>query len=127
MLKATPALQVAFACHRDQVTTSQGHRIRPEGLLRVALARGGWPHPVRRTLPRGPASMVVLIAAEDESHRARVAEELTRACALAGLFALNHHGRDADAVLHSRRAVTCASRLVEIFTAPVFSVGEIPA
>jgi hypothetical protein len=127
MLKATPAVQVAFTCHRDQVTTSQGYRIRPEGLLRVALALGGWPHPVRRTLPRGPASMAVLITAEDESHRARVAEELTRLLAREGLFALNHHGRDAEAVLRSRRAVTCASRLVEIFTAPAFTVAGIPA
>jgi hypothetical protein len=126
MLKATQALQVAFACHRDQVTAGGGHRVRPEGLLRVALARGGWPQPVRRTLPRGPASMAVLITAEDEGHRARVAEELTRVVAREGLFALNHHGRDADAVLRSRRAVTCASRLVEIFTAPAFSVAGIP-
>jgi hypothetical protein len=127
MLKATPALQVAFACHRDQVTTSHGHRIRPEGLLRVALPRGGWPYPVRRTLPRGPASMALLISAQDETHRARVAEELTRVFAREGLFALNHHGRDAQAVLRSRRAVGCASRLIEIFTAQDFSVEEIPA
>jgi predicted amino acid-binding ACT domain protein len=127
MLKATPLLQVAFACHRETIRSALSHQVRPEGLLRVLLAQQGRSHPVRRTLPRGLAAMTILVTSEIDAARTAVARELHDAMKRQGLTVLNHDGREPAEVVAARRALPASSSLVEIFTADFFTVERIPA
>jgi hypothetical protein len=126
MLKGAPMLQVAFACHRDILRTAHG-RIRPEGLLRVALARGGWPAPVRRVLPRGPAALLVLITGAPGAGKTAAAGALEEAAHREGLLVFNHDGLSFKEIESVRRDMPACSSLMEIFTAEVFSPTAVPS
>jgi poly(3-hydroxybutyrate) depolymerase len=125
MLKGTAVLQVAFACHRDILRTAHG-RIRPEGLLRVTLARNGWPPPMRRVLPRGPAALLVLITGAPGTGKTAAAGALEDIAHREGLLVLNHDGLTAKEIESVRRDTPACSSLMEIFTAEIFSLAAVP-